>query len=121
MRQLKNLGIQTGNTTPFDRPGYANNIRKALARTFVNQTAIKSIIEGHNIYRTIHARQDALIDQDSVLVDAMDDWIVYNTFGEYGGPRTLGTVKAFEPQWLDDIPYFIKRKPRLEAFLSTLS
>jgi hypothetical protein len=91
-------------------PGKRNNIPRALARAFFNQTAKRLIDKGDDVYLTIHAKETAMLHISSDLQSADHEFVVYHKFHLTGKMRQLDTVTAFYPEWLADVSYFTETK-----------
>jgi pre-mRNA-splicing factor ATP-dependent RNA helicase DHX15/PRP43 len=84
-------------STPFGDETYADNIRKALARSFFHQSAFHT--GDGDLYTTVHDNCPAGIHPESGLIDCQHQWVIFNSF-IYSGKQYIQNVTAVDPTWL---------------------
>lgn len=84
------------NSTPFEDPSWAVNVRKALAAGFFMQVAKKK--SAGKGYLTIKDNQEVLIHPSTVLATE-SEWVIYNEF-VLTSQNYIRTVTTVRPEWL---------------------
>jgi pre-mRNA-splicing factor ATP-dependent RNA helicase DHX15/PRP43 len=92
------LKTKTWDSTLFGHENYFTNIRKALTLSFFTQTAIL-FDKDHDIYRTVHENNSALLHPDSALLKGGHEWVLYHDFLLTGKPY-MQVVTVIDPEWI---------------------
>lgn len=74
-------------------------LRRAIARGLYHQLAFRTEKTIYDLYHTIHDNYPATINPDSALVEAKQNWIVYQDFVYLSRPY-MQTVTAVDVEWL---------------------
>ncbi|KAM3518849.1 hypothetical protein MY4038_009972 [Beauveria bassiana] len=79
-------------------------VLKALATAFCTNLAI--VRKPDDIYLTVYAGVEAMVEPNSAAIQSHSQWVVYNTLQRAGGRVLLEVVSPVNAEWLVDLPYF---------------
>ncbi|KAJ4163812.1 hypothetical protein LMH87_005517 [Akanthomyces muscarius] len=79
-------------------------VLKALATAFCTNLAV--VRRREDIYLTVYAGVEAMVEPHSAAIQSHSEWVVYNTLQRAGGRVLLEVVSPVSAEWLVDLPYF---------------
>ncbi|OAQ96637.1 hypothetical protein LLEC1_03868 [Akanthomyces lecanii] len=78
-------------------------VLKALATAFCTDLAV--VRKADDIYLTVYAGVEAMVEPSSAAIQSHSEWVVYNRLQRTGERVLLEVVSPVNVEWLVDLPY----------------